>query len=161
MVQAILKGLGLLLLLLRVDTILGTRADTWRITVGVNGVHTGVWDVKEGGAVDSNEVTYKPGGMADPISLGGTRNVENVTLRRNYRLGRDHQVSQRWINWVGKGSVVITQQPLDHDGNAWGQPIVYNGTLKRVLFPNHDSQSSDAALIEIEVTVNGIPVGQS
>lgn len=141
--------------------ILATRADTYRITVGVNGIHTGVWDVQEGGDIDSNELTYKPGGMADPISLGGTKNVNNLTLRRNYRLGRDHAVSQRWINWVGKGKVRITKQPLDIDGNAWGKPIVYNGVLKRVQFPNHDSNSSDAGLLEIEVTVEGFPTGMA
>jgi hypothetical protein len=160
MLKWILRFAGLLLLMLRAE-VLATRADTWLITVGVNGIHTGIWDVKEGGDVDSNELTYKPGGMVDPISLGGSRNVNNVTLRRNYRLGRDHSQSQRWLNWVGKGSVVITQQPLDQDGNAWGKPIVYNGTLKRVKLPDHDSSSSDAAMIEIEVTVSGIPTGMA
>jgi hypothetical protein len=161
MLWRILKPVLLLLFLARSELVLATRADTWRITVGVNGVHTGVWDVKEGGDVDSNELTYKPGGMVDPISLGGTRNVNNVTLRRNYRLGRDHAVSQRWINWVGKGKVTINQQPLDEDGNSWGKPITYKGTLKRCKLPDVDSQSSDAAMIEIEITVAGIPTGQS
>jgi hypothetical protein len=159
-ISALFKVLGLLLFLVRAE-ILATRADTWRVTVGVNGIHTGVWDVKEGGDVDSNELTYKPGGMVDPISLGGSRTVNNVTLRRNYRLGRDHSVSQRWLNWAGKGKVVVTQQPLDEDGNSWGSPIVYQGTLKRVKLPDHDSQSSDAAMIEIEVTVSGIPTGMT
>lgn len=155
----VIKLLGLVWL--ATQQIMGTRADTWRITVGVNGIHTGVWDVKEGGDVDSNETTYKPGGLADPLSLGGTRNVANLTLRRNYRLDRDHPTSQRWINWVGKGKVVVTQQPLDVDGNAYGRPLVWNGTLKRCKLPDHDSNSSDAALIEIEVTVSGVPTGQA
>ena len=143
-----------------------TRADTWFVTVTLNGQALGeginaAWDVKEGGDVDSAELTYKPGGMADPISLGGSRNVNNVTLRRGYRLARDHAHSQRLINQAGRGKIVITQQPLDRDGVAYGVPITYKGILKRVKFPDHDSNSNDAALVEIEVTISGMPTGMS
>lgn len=137
------------------------RADTWEWSVFVNGINMGVWDAKDGGEVDSDQQSYKPGGMAAPISLGGSKTVGNLTLRRNYRLGRDHPNSQRWIDWSGKANVRAVGQPLDHDGNAWGDPFTYNGTLKRVTFPTHDSMANDAAMIEIEVTVAGYPTGMT
>lgn len=140
---------------------LATRADTWDVRVTIGDRNLGTWDQQEGGDVDSEEFTYKPGGMADPESLGGSKTVENVTLRRLYRLNRDHIISDWLIRQAGRADVVITKQPLDTDGNAWGSPLVYRGTLKRVGFPDHDSGSSDAALVEIEVTTDGLPTGMA
>jgi hypothetical protein len=157
MIVAFLKFVGLWAVLH--STILATRADTWEVTVYVNGNSEGVWDMKTGGQVDSNEATFKPGGMAKPIALGGTKNIENLTLQRNYRLGRDHAKSQKWIDWVGWASVAVSIQPLDHDGNPWGDPIVYNGKLKRWKPPDHDSTSDAAAMEEIEVSIDGYPTG--
>lgn len=138
-----------------------TRSDTYNVTLSIDGVNYGTFDKMEGGDVDSEEYTYKPGGMAAPVSLGGSRSVENVTLRRLYRLARDHSITQRLFDKVGKGECVVTKQPLDVDGNVWGSPIVTRGTLKRVSTPDHDSESTDPGLLEIEITVDGIPTGMS
>jgi hypothetical protein len=46
---------------------------------------------------------------------------------------------------------------MDPDGNIYGNPVVWNGTLKRVQVPDVDSERSEAALIEIEITVDGEP----
>ena len=63
------------------------------------------------------------------------------------------------VHWLasraGKGSVVITKQPLDIDGNPWGDPITYKGKLKAVTPPEHDSTSNTEALLELEVTLAG------
>lgn len=136
-----------------------TRLDTYNITVTIAGQNLGTWDADEGGTIDSDSSSYRPGGMADPVSLGGTKTVEDVTLRRLYRLGRDHHISQRYIDWAGHAFVNISKQPLDIHGNKWGKPLVWNGILKSVKFPSHDSQSSEAGLIEIVVTIEGFPTG--
>ena len=139
-----------------------TRADTWAINVELEydgNLHDlGVWDKMTGGEVDSAEAKYYPGGLAAAISLGGRKEVGNVTVSRLYRLVRDHQnLAARFINGAGRADVKIKRQPLDIDGNSFGSPIVYYGTLKRVTFPEVDSESSDAALVELEVTVAGQP----
>jgi hypothetical protein len=145
----------------------GTRQDTWNVSVWVEDVANpnrpmmplGTWDKKSGGEVDSEEYKYSPGAMAEPVSLGGRINVGNVTTSRLYRLVRDHQnLTQRFINGAGKARVTLAQQPLDTDGNAFGRPITYRGTLKRISVPDVDSESSDAALVELEVTIEGKPV---
>jgi hypothetical protein len=46
---------------------------------------------------------------------------------------------------------------MDIEGNVFGKPLVYNGRLKRVTPPEVDSEASGAALVEIEVTVDGFP----
>lgn len=143
-----------------------TRQDTWSVTVQCEDVtvasrpmrNLGVWDKKQGGETDSEEYKYSPGAMAGTVSLGGRKNVGNVTVSRLYRLLRDHATVLRMlISGAGKARIVIAQQPLDINGNVFGNPIVWNGTLKRVSPPEVDSESSDAALIEIEATVEGEP----
>jgi hypothetical protein len=157
--QAALAALGVLFIRSMSTIEGGMRADTWEWSIFVDDVNMGVWDAKEGGDVDSDSSSYKPGGMAEQYSLGGSSTTENLTFRRNYRLGRDHPASQRLIDSAGKAKVRAVGQPLDHDGNAWGVPFTYSGTLKRVSFPDHDSTSTDPAMVEIEVTVTGKPTG--
>lgn len=144
-----------------------TRQDTWAVNVHVEDVrdpnrpmrNLGIWDKKDGGETDSEEFKYKPGAMAATVSLGGTKNVGNVTCSRLYRLERDHStVHQMLISGAGKARAIVAQQPLDTDGNVFGQPIVWHGTLKRVTPPTVDSESSDPAMVEIEMTAEGEPV---
>jgi len=143
-----------------------TRSDTFEVTVEVQDVTNpnlpmldlGVWDKKSGGQGDSEETTYPPGGMKPNVSLGGRQTVENVTVSRLYRLVRDHQnLLARLYAGRGKAEMVVKQQPLDINGHAFGQPITWRGKLKRVTPPDHDSESNDAALIELEMTVEGEP----
>lgn len=140
-----------------------TRADTYSINVQIthprtgNLIDYGTWDKMSGGEVDSDDNKYKPGAMGPPVSLGGPKTVGNVTVSRLYRLGRDHDGVQQLIDAAGKSRMVVTKQPLDLDGNAYGRPIVYKGVMKRVTPPDVDSESSDAGIIELEMTVDGFP----
>jgi hypothetical protein len=82
----------------------------------------GVWDKKSGGQMDSEETTYHPGGMADPVSLGGRKNVENLTCSRLCRIGRDWAAIPSLMNAVGKAKVTVTDQPLDFEVTVDGYP---------------------------------------
>lgn len=140
-----------------------TRDDTFRVNVKIEHPFThvmedfGVWDKLDGGAIDSDETKFYPGGMEDPESLGGRKTTDNVTLGRNYRLERDHGHLNALIVGAGKSKVTIIKHSMDINGNVYGSPLVYNGRLKRVLPPAHDSNASGAAMVEIEVTVTGFP----
>jgi hypothetical protein len=145
----------------------GTREDTWAVTLRVEDVaadgrpmrNLGIWDKKDGGEVDSEEYKYNPGAMAASESLGGRKIIGNITMSRLYKLLRDHAtVHQMLINGTGRAKAICSQQPLDTDGHTFGRPIVATGTLKRVSPPTVDSENSGAALIEIEITVEGEPV---
>jgi hypothetical protein len=131
-----------------------SRQDQYAVTLTVDGVLLGVFDALEGGEVDSEETRYKPGGMGAPISLGGSVEVGNLTLSRLYVLNRDHD-RIHWLSRAGKGACVVSRQPLDVDGNAYGRPLVYTGTLKAITPPEVDSESSDAAKLELEITPAG------
>lgn len=128
------------------------------MTLNIDGVDLGVWDKLSGGEVDSEETKYKPGNMGQHVSLGGSVEVGNVTVSRLYTLAF-FQAGNDLIHWLvgrtGKGQCVVNRQPLDIDGNAYGRPLVYQGTLKTVTPPEIDSESNDAALIELEITPAG------
>jgi len=141
------------------------RQDTRRVTVTVYRpgsdaqIIKGVWDTKTGGQLDSEEQLYHPGGMATPISLGGRQNPENITLTRLAQVGRDWQAIPSLMNGVGKSRVTITDDVLDFDGNDMPgiSGLTWTGTLKRVQPPPANSEDSGAAMIEIEVTIDGYP----
>lgn len=133
-----------------------SRQDQYNVTASVtfNGrtENLGTFDQMGGGEVDSSEKKFYPGGLQPQISLGGKKVVNNVTVSRLYKLERDHPLKGWLIAAVGKGTVVITKTSLDVDGNVFGSPLVYNGTLKQITFPEPDSESDDAAMVELEIT---------
>ena len=131
------------------------RQDEYNVTVTVDGRDLGTFDKFTGGEIDSEELTYKPGAMGPRISLGGSVNIGNVTVSVLYRLETIHAAVHWLISRVGKAAVTITKQPLDVDGNAWGKPLTYQGKLKQINPPEHDSESNDAALLELEMTPAG------
>lgn len=135
---------------------MSNRSDTYRVTVDVDGQPSGVWDKMSGGEADSEETKFKPGGLAPEVSLGGSSMVGNVTVSRLYDLNTVHNSLVRTLMaGVGKLPIVVTKQPINALGVAVGNPLVYRGMLKSCTPPDHDSESSDAALIEIEVSVEG------
>jgi hypothetical protein len=132
-----------------------SREDQYAVTVSVAGVSLGTFDKLSGGELDSEETKYRPGGMGAEVALGGPKTVSNVTVSRIYSLDGDHAANLASLKAaIGKGAVTITKQPLDADGNAYGSPVVYNGILKNVKLPDHDSQSNDPGMLELEVSTN-------
>lgn len=132
------------------------RKDEYDVKVIVDGRNLGTFDVLTGGETDTDELVYKPGGMLPQISLGGIVTVGQTIVSRIYQLDRDHASAHWLLSRVGRGQMVINKQPLDADGNAYGKPLVYKGTLKRVTPPEVDSNSTDAAIIELEMTPAGL-----
>lgn len=132
-----------------------TRQDQYSVTVAVDGLDTGVWDTLTGGEMDSEETKYKPGAMSHSVSLGGNQEPGNVTVSRAYDLDRDHSIVKTLLAKAGRAACVVKKQPLDRDAVAFGAPLVYTGVLKAVTPPEHDSESSDAGMLEMEISVDG------
>jgi len=147
------------------------RLDTWLVTLQVEHPHQpgkwikyGIWDTRTGGEIDSEERLYYPGGMRPPYSLGGRITPGQLTLSRNYRLGRDHDGPtgspgiQQLIDAAGVSRVRVSAQPMDRYKNVYGKPIVWNGTLKTVTLPEHNSEStSDPGMLELVCTIDNKP----
>lgn len=132
-----------------------SRVDQYDVTVAVDGRQLGTFGKLTGGEVDSEETTVKPGGMAPRVSLGGSVNVGNVTVSILYDLQAVHSIIHWLISRAGKGTMVVKKTPLDVDGNAAGRPLTYTGKLKQVNPPEVDSEASDAAWLELEMTPAG------
>lgn len=130
------------------------RADQFRTTVSVDGRDLGIFDTKTGGETDSEESRYKPGGGPEE-ALGGYATVTNITVSRRFKIGRDDIL----IGWLrsraGKGSAVIKVLNVDEDGNPWETSERFTGVLKRVSPAEYDSQNTEAAVFELEITPNG------
>lgn len=112
----------------------------------------GVFDKKTGGEVDSEESKFKPGGMGDQVSLGGSKSVSNLTIGRMYDLVRDTPHRGKLLNAVGKFDFTVSVQHLDLDKNPVGAPEIYKGKVKQFSLPDHDSESTDAAMFEVEMS---------
>lgn len=133
----------------------GNRKDQSAISVTIDGEDTGIWEMKSGGEVDSDDTKIYPGGRQAPISLGGKQIPGPITLTRTVFLERDWPKIKGWMNRAGKASVVVKDQPLDADDNAFGAPLVQKGKLKTVTPPDRDSTDSGAAQVVIVVSIDG------
>lgn len=131
------------------------RQSQERVQVTIDTEDWGVFDTFTGGEADSEETRHRPGGMAPEKSLGGQSTIGNVTVGRLYELERDHVRVKTLMNRAGRARIVAQRQKLDTDGNAWGDPITYTGIVKAISPPEHDSNSDDAAMVEIEFTPDG------
>lgn len=131
------------------------RQDQHLITVTVDGINLGVFDKAPGAEIDSAEKKYKPGAMGDQIVLGGSTTVGNIVASRLYVLERDHALAKSLVPRVGKAPMSISWQPLDVDKNPFGEPVVTQGKLKRMKFPDMDSEADAAALWELELSTAG------
>ena len=130
------------------------RENQGRVTVAVDGVSLGVVEDRTGGGQDSQETTYQMGGMGPRISLGGNVQVDNVVVRKLYDSAMMAQI--KWLlGRVGKGTMVVTDQPLDDNGAAFGEPLVWTCRLKRVTPPERTADSTAGGRVELEGTVNG------
>ncbi len=130
------------------------RQDQWSNTVTIDGKPMGVWDTLGGGASDSDSTTYRPGGMAPQVSLGGPRTIGDLTLGRLISRS-DWEYMHGLMNRTGQARATVSRQPLDEDGNPWGRPMTYTGILRSCTPGDTDSNSSDAQVWEIVVTPEG------
>lgn len=131
------------------------RQDQWLNTIVIDGRPLGIWDTVSGGDVEAEETKYRPGGMAKQISLGGPEMTNNLTLSRLLKREDWAYMKSLMSGRVGRAAVTVSRQPLDVDGNPFGQPLTYRGRLQRVAPGDSDSNATDAHVWEIEVSTEG------
>jgi hypothetical protein len=128
-----------------------------RVSVRINGVDTGVWDKRSGAEVDSAEKKYNPGGKAKPISLGGKQEIGALNCSRLFELSRDLPKIKGWMALAGRATpIVIIELFLDENDAVVDTGLTYKGTLKKVMQPDHDSESDEEAMVELEATITDI-----
>lgn len=131
------------------------RQDNVRLTVSVDGRRLGVWEDRKGGAMDSSSTVYPRGGMGPRQVLGGRQEPAPVTLTR--LVDDEARSYKKWLKaTAGKGRAVVTEQELDDEQNALGDPEVWSGQVKMVSTSDRAADSAAAETIDMEVIVETI-----
>ena len=126
------------------------------VALKIDGVTVpGPWRNYSGGDVNAEDVRIQPGHMLSSRSLGGTPSIENVTIRREYRLEEIHNLVAWLDSRVGSGAATVTRMFLDRDKKVYGAGVTRTGTLVAVRRPEYDAESSDVADLELEFSIDG------
>ena len=126
----------------------------YHVTVTVDGTPIGAFDSRTGGETTS-EITSKH--TAEGLKLRPGRATHgDLTVTRDFERERDHDLARRLEKRVGKGEVVVSEQPLDDDGNVWGRPKVWTGRLQGVNTGDANTDSDEGRELELTVSVKEV-----
>jgi hypothetical protein len=130
------------------------REDKARVQVqAVEGSTTydlGIWDTLTGAGVTATVTKHRPGGMREQIVLGSYNEVEDITVGRLYDETL-HAIYVALAERVGSLKIVVLYQPLASESAPKGSQIKYEGVLMGVNRPDHNSEGTDAASLELVV----------
>jgi hypothetical protein len=130
------------------------REDLYNVTVTVVGTDgrqfKARFDKMTGGGAKSKTTKYRPAnGLEDEQTLGGAVELENIKVTK-----LSETLVNEWEHWLlqqtGRASMTVAKQPIDNNGAPFGQALVYGGLLEACTPPPTDSNSSNAAVIELE-----------
>lgn len=134
------------------------RADTYSVKVVVDNVDLGIFSTMSGGAMDSEDVRHRPGGMQPEVSLGGPATQTEITVSRLEDETRGDPDTVTWLmSRVGKAQAKVIRTPLDRAGNVAGAPRTHRGALKMVSPADHDSNGSEPAMWSMTIAPVGVP----
>lgn len=135
------------------------REDNFRVTVqvaggpGAFGTTGVVFDTLAGGEVESEPTKYRPGGMGKQLTLGGPKSVSDITVGVIYDDLLHSSVSPL-VSLTGKARMTVRFEQLDAEKQPKGNGITYTGVLIGVSRPDHDSEGSDVARLELTMGVD-------
>jgi hypothetical protein len=134
-----------------------SRENQSRITVSVDGIGVlpGSFADRTGGKGTSNNTEVWPGGMDPKVNLGGTQDLDDVTLVRPMFLDRDQALIGPLMAARGVKRATVSEQRLDADKNAFGAPEVWVGILTEVDSGDAQASSSDGRMLTLTVAPDG------
>lgn len=121
----------------------GSMKNQWRVTAWLDTIGSLVVDQSTGGAAEWAEKKYREGGARDKTVLTGTRTLTNVVCERLFRGERDGLIIKGLLNNAGGKAMTVSKQPLDEDGNDYGEAILYTGKCIGATPPDTDSDDVD------------------
>lgn len=115
----------------------------------------GVWATATGGDSSVSVAESWNGGAKVPDITLGRKVVGNVTVDRPFSSQRDRAVCRLIENLMGTAwSTTITDQDLDANDQAIGDPVVYTGcTPIKITPPVYDTEKADGSRVSIEFRV--------
>ena len=123
------------------------------VTVVVDGESLGTFITKTGGQTEADGQKTRLGGMSDEVALGGPASTENVVVSRVFDTYMQAKAKGLRAK-VGLASMSVSYTPLGNNRQPSGPSETYTGILNRVTIPEADDNSSDVAMIELELLTN-------
>ncbi|GAB3867383.1 hypothetical protein GCM10028801_41250 [Nocardioides maradonensis] len=133
-----------------------TNQNNSRITVFIDGNPIGVFDKRTGGEVDADGLEIRHTGEGPKLSATRRQTYGDVVVTREYERERDHDLCRGLKPRAGRAQMVVSEQLLDDDGNAWGTPDTYTGILKTVNGGDADAASTDAKDLELTMVCKAV-----
>jgi hypothetical protein len=127
-----------------------------RVVHRESGFDFGECRTRTGGAKTGENAKIRPGGMAPAEAFPGAPDYDDVEVTRLLRLGKDSGLVQKANDMYGE-RVDVTHQPTDAKGRTgFHRPVIYTGLINSVNGSEYDADSSDAAVLTLGVTIDGV-----
>lgn len=123
------------------------------VTVVVDGESLGTFITKTGGKTSADGKKTRLGGMSSEVALGGPASTDDITVSRVFDTFMQAR-AKRLRSRVGLAPMSVTHTPLGNDKKPSGPAETYTGILNGVTTPDADDNSSDVAMIELDLLAN-------
>lgn len=127
----------------------------FRVQVTVGAKAYGVWDSFEGGDVDSEARTYRPGGLEYAVALSAPAATGDVTVSRGFKADRDGIAEKELYDKIGQEVIIVKEALTARDRPV--SSIRYVGVLKSVRTPTHDSEGERVSRLQLVAAITGLP----
>jgi len=128
----------------------------WVENVVVDGIPLGPFDTRSGGDALAKETKHRPSGMGPEKTYVTLPSYSTATLGRVYERERDHELVRTLIGRAGRARASYSEQPLDGDGNSWGQPLISSGRFLGIKIGKTDSNSDAPRMLEVDIAIETI-----
>lgn len=141
----------------------GFREDLYNVTLTVEAENKKVVipiDKMTGGAVQGKSTKHRPSnGLENEMGLGGPKSVSNATLTTLQSQEIEENLAFL-LGFAGRANIILSKQPIDENGKAFGKVLTYEGKLLDVTPSPTDSESEKTANIEFTVSLKSAPTVQ-
>lgn len=126
-----------------------------KVTASVDGEDLGVFDSHTPPEIGSETGTYRPGGAREAIATRGLRSVGTTTVAKAISGREEYERYKRIQARAGRAEMTVTEQPLDANGDPYGQATIYTGILNQVVISEYSSEGTDNRTVTLTMQPNG------
>ena len=124
------------------------------VTAVVNGTSIGVFDTMTGGDAVAPSAQYRSGGMGIQVSYMTLPKYSEVKITRVLDESVDWELIRTLKQQAGRVQGSVTVQPLDSDGNAYGNSQTTQGLFLGIGSVKVDSNSDAIQTYELTFSVD-------
>lgn len=133
---------------------LGGTKQAQLCTVSLNGVSLGVYDTWTGGDPSAAVPQHRSGGQRTMQSYRALPKFSMMTVGRIAQTQRDWELIRSLVATAGQVPMSVTLQPLDADGNAYGNSRTASGMFAGQKGLDGDSDSDALQPYSLDMTVD-------